>query len=180
MSLSAGKGRTDAPPVSRRLIRRRRVTSHGVDHVVADGGLPVRPTRPRTPGPVGRACRDAHRVVETRWSSVRGSDVSSASESVAAAITGLASADDSDGGVSPTHRGRACSARRSRASRTSGLDQVQRDVLGDRRLERRVATDLSLPGEGSTWSDIERPHRRKLRGSGTTHSRPKGYPYPRP
>ena len=37
---------------------------HGVDRVGVDGGIPARPMRPRTPGPVGRTRRAAHQTLE--------------------------------------------------------------------------------------------------------------------
>jgi hypothetical protein len=46
-----------------------------------------------------------------------------------------------DGGVSPSYRGRAVALVDHPRAERPGLDQVQRDVFGDRRQERRAATD---------------------------------------
>jgi hypothetical protein len=52
-----------------------------------DGGLPARPTRPRTPGPVGRTRRKRIEVLEPAGHPSRGSHTASASEPVSAANT---------------------------------------------------------------------------------------------
>ena len=70
------------------------------------------------PGPVGGTRRDAHRGARTGRSFV-GRQPHGKRVGVGAAKGVRRRADDLDGGVSPTHRGRAGSARRSRASRTS-------------------------------------------------------------
>jgi hypothetical protein len=119
-------------------------------------------TRPRTPGPVGKTRQNAHRSARTGRSSVRrephGKRVGAGQRSERPVRRG---ADNSDGGVRSTHRGRAGSAHRSPASRRPGLDQLQRDFFDDRRQERRAATDNDRIAEHAQLVDQAEPDRRR-------------------
>ena len=78
-------------------------------------GRRVRVPQDQSVGPA----RTRIEVLEPAGHRSGGSHMASGSEPVSAAKTRSGGADDSDGGVSPTHRGRAGSAHRSPASRTS-------------------------------------------------------------
>src|SRR5829696_8485186 len=117
------------------------VTSDGVEHVGVDGGFPARPACPRTPGRVGPAGTRIE-VLEPAALPSGGSHTASASESVSAANTPSGEALMTQTAVSVRLMAGPPVAliAHTRAERL-GLDQVQRDVFGDRRQERCAATD---------------------------------------
>src|SRR5829696_2875982 len=117
------------------------VTSDGVEHVGVDGGFPAWPACQRTPGRVGPAWTRIE-LLEPDALPSGCSHTASASESVSAANTPSGEALMTQTAVSVRLIAGPPVAliAHARAERP-GLDQVQRDVFGDRRQERCAATD---------------------------------------